>query len=49
MLDAPPEARERIGDRGYDSDGFRAALLDKGIAPCVPPTKVRKVQHSYCK
>jgi len=47
MLDALPEANQLIGDRGYDSDGFRAALEDKGIAPCIPPRKTRKVQHPY--
>jgi putative transposase len=47
MLDALPAADELIGDRGYDSDGFRAALEDKGITPCIPPRRNRKVQHPY--
>jgi transposase len=37
-----PPARELIADRGYDSDGFRAALEDLGIAPCIPSRKNRK-------
>ena len=36
-----------LGDRGYDSDWFRAALKAKGIAPCIPPRKNRKVQIVY--
>ncbi len=47
ILDALPAASELIGDRGYDSDGYRAALKDKGITPCIPPRKNRKVQHAY--
>ena len=47
MLDALPPAKQLIGDRGYDSDGFRAALVAKSIMPCIPPRKTRKVQHVY--
>ena len=36
MLDALPDARELIGDRGYDADWFRGALAQRGIAPCIP-------------
>jgi transposase len=47
MLDALPPAKEAIADRGYDSDRFRAALIDRGIAPCIPPRKNRRLQHLY--
>lgn len=47
MIDALPPAKELIGDRGYDSNGFRAALEHLGIKPCIPPRKNRKVQHTY--
>ena len=47
LLDALPQADILIADRGYDSDGYRAALEDKGIKPCIPPRKTRKVQHAY--
>jgi hypothetical protein len=30
-----------IGDKGYDSDEYRAALLAKNITPCIPPRKGR--------
>ncbi|MGK7870854.1 transposase, partial [Falsiroseomonas sp. E2-1-a20] len=43
MLPHLPPARELIGDRGYDSGRFRAALQDKGITPCIPSTRRRKV------
>lgn len=47
MLDALPPAKEAIADRGYDSDRFRAALIDRGIAPCIPPRKNRRLPHLY--
>lgn len=36
MLDALPPAKAMLGDRGFDADWFRNALLAKGIAPCIP-------------
>ena len=42
MLPQLPPARELIGDRGYDSAKFRAALQDRGIVPCIPSTRSRK-------
>jgi IS5 family transposase len=47
MVDDLPAAQELIADRGYDSDKFRDALREKGITPCIPPRKNRKVQHQY--
>jgi len=49
LLDKLPKAKEMLGDRGYDSDWFRAALRAKGITPCIPPRKNRKVQIVYDK
>jgi transposase len=49
MLDALPAASSLIGDRGYDSNWFRSALADKGITPCIPPTRSRKVPIAYDK
>ena len=37
-----PAARELLADRGYDSDAFRAALLERGITPCIPSIRSRK-------
>lgn len=47
LLDVLPPARELIADRGYDSDDFRIALQVRGIAPCIPPRRNRKVLHPY--
>jgi putative transposase len=49
VLDALPPARTLIGDRGYDSTAFREALLAKGIEPCIPSSRSRKVPYSYDK
>ena len=49
MLDVPPPAKHLLADRGYDADWFREALKDKGIEPCIPPKKNRKIQNHYDK
>ena len=49
LLDALPNAKELLGDKGYDSDWFRAALTERGITPCIPPKSNRKVQYPYDK
>ena len=49
MFDALPNAKELLGDKGYDSDWFRSALVARGITPCIPPKSNRKVQYRYDK
>ncbi len=49
VLDALPKAKEMLADRGYDADWFRDALIERGITPCIPPKKNRKVQCPYDK
>ncbi len=49
MIDALPPAIHLLADRGYDADWFRSALRDKGIEPCIPPKKNRKIQINYDK
>ena len=44
-----PSATEMLGDKGYDSDAYRAALVKRGIAPCIPPRAKRKNPATYCK
>ena len=44
-----PPARELIADRGYDSNPFRDALAERGIAACIPPKKNRKQPIPYDK
>lgn len=36
MLNSLPNAGWLLGDRGYDADWFREALIDKEITPCIP-------------
>jgi putative transposase len=44
-----PDTDALIGDKGYDSDAFRAALIDRGINPCIPPRAKRRSPATYCK
>jgi transposase len=43
LVEDLPEARVLLGDRGYDANWFRKALKEKGITPCIPSRKCRKV------
>ncbi len=45
----PAGAREMIGDRGYDSARYRADLIARGITPCIPSTRSRKVPIPHDK
>jgi len=49
VVEALPHSKVLLADRGYDSDWFRERLIDKGITPCIPPRKNRRVQHEYDK
>ena len=43
LLPELPAARELIADRGYDSAVYRVGLLARGIEPCIPSTRSRKI------
>ena len=43
MLPALPNAKELLGDKGYDADWFRNALAERGIAACIPSKSNRKI------
>ena len=43
VLDALPKAKTMLGDRGYEADWFRNVLIAKGIAPCIPSKRNRKL------
>jgi transposase len=43
MLSGSPKAETLLADRGSDADWFRNALKGKGIAPCIPSRRGRKV------
>ena len=42
MLDALPRTKAMLGDKGYDADWFRNALIKRGIVPCIPSKANRK-------
>ena len=44
-----PNATEMPGDKGYDRDAWRTALIALGITPCIPPGAKRKNPATYCK
>ncbi|NPD70021.1 transposase (plasmid) [Lichenicola cladoniae] len=41
MIEALPEAKAMLADRGYDANWFRTALTASGITPSIPS----KVNH----
>lgn len=43
LLNALPPAKELIADKGYDGNGFRNALAERGIAACIPSKSNRKI------
>ncbi len=49
LLPELPAASEMLGDKGYDSDAYRTALIQRGITPCIPPRAKRKHPATYCK
>jgi len=49
MLAALPPAKTLLGDRGYDSGWFRAALAEKAIEACIPSSRSRKVPIPHDK
>jgi transposase len=49
LVPALPTARELIADRGYDSNPFRAALAERGIAACIPSKRNRRQPVAHDK
>jgi len=49
VVESLPNSKHLLADRGYDSDWFREKLISKGITPCIPPRRNRRVQHEYDK
>ena len=47
LLPMLPPARELVGDRGYDSSWFRAALIGREMEPRIPSTRSRKQPLPY--
>jgi transposase len=49
LLPSLPKANTLAADRGYDAAWFRAALQAKGIRPCMPAKRNRKIHVEYDK
>ena len=49
LLPDLPAASALLGDKGYDSDAYRAALIKRGISRCIPTRAKRKHPTTYCK
>lgn len=49
LVDDLPAAKDLLGDKGYDADWFRDALLKKKITPCIPSKKNRNQTIAYDK
>lgn len=47
VLGALPPASHLIADRGYDSAWFREELEARGMEPCIPSSRSRKVPFAY--
>ena len=42
MVDALPQGKALLGDKGYDADWFRQTLIKRCITPCISPKSNRK-------
>jgi transposase len=42
-----PQTDYLIADRGYDSAWLREGLKARGIAPCIPSSRSRKIPFAY--
>ena len=49
MVDALPRVTVPLGDKGYDADWFRQALIERGITPCIPPRSNRTFPPDFDK
>lgn len=49
MLPSLPPAKALLGDKAYDSNQLRQALIDRGIEPCIPSRRNRKKPIPYDK
>jgi IS5 family transposase len=49
LVESLPAADWLLGDRGYDADWFREALVDMGLTPCILGRKSRDKPVKYDK
>jgi hypothetical protein len=49
LLELAPPMSALIGDKGYDGDGFRAKIVDRGAKPFIQNKSNRVTLHSFSK
>lgn len=49
LLELAPPMSALIGDKGYDGDGFRADIVNRGAKPVIPNKSNRVTLHSFSK
>ncbi|UPJ26330.1 IS5 family transposase [Bradyrhizobium sp. CW1] len=49
LLKLAPPMSSLIGDKGYDGDGFRAEIVNRGAKPVIPNKSNRVTLHSFSK
>src|SRR5204862_5592842 len=49
LLKLAPPMSSLIGDKGYDGDGFRAEIVNRGAKPVIPHKSNRVTLHSFSK
>ncbi|MCC8943458.1 IS5 family transposase [Bradyrhizobium sp. Arg62] len=49
LLKLAPPMSTLIGDKGYDGDGFRAEIVNRGVKPVIPNKSNRVTLHSFSK
>ncbi|MET4072427.1 transposase [Bradyrhizobium sp. S3.2.6] len=49
LLELAPPMSAPFGDKGYDGDGFRAEIVDRGAKPVIPNKSNTVTLHSFSK
>jgi len=49
LLELAPPMSALIGDKGYDGDGFRAEIVNRGAKPVIPNKSNRVTLHAFSK
>ena len=47
LISTTPGVKVLLKDRGYDTDCSRNILIDRGITPCIPSNKNRKLHIEH--
>jgi transposase len=49
MNETAPPVSALVGDKGYDGDGLRAEIVDRGAKPVIPNKSNRVTVHRFSK